>query len=110
MKKQIKTFVQACNTCQQAKPDRAKYPGLLMPLPVPEHAWQVISMDFITGLPQSRQYNCIMVIVDKFSKYVHFLLLTHPFTALTVAKIFCQRCTDCTVTPVYHFRQRSYFH
>jgi hypothetical protein len=29
-----------------------------------------------------------MVIVDHFSKYAHFVPMAHPFTALTVAKVF----------------------
>jgi hypothetical protein len=32
MKADIQSFVQACVVCQQAEPDRAKYPGLLQPL------------------------------------------------------------------------------
>jgi hypothetical protein len=43
---------------------------------------------FITGLPQSNRSNCILVVVDKFSKYAHFLPLAHPFTALLVAKLY----------------------
>lgn len=88
MKKHIKEFVQTCVVCQQAKPDHSKYPGLLQPLPIPEHAWQVISLDFISGLPTSHRYNCIMVVVDKFSKYAHFIALAHPFSALSVAKVY----------------------
>ena len=45
-------------------------------------------MDFIEGLPQSHQANCIMVVVDIFSKYSHFVPLHHPFTAMTVARQF----------------------
>lgn len=45
-------------------------------------------MDFISGLPPSKRGNCILVVVDKFSKYAHFLILNHPFTALTVAKVY----------------------
>lgn len=90
MKMMIKEFVAACQVCQQAKSERVKYPGLLQPLPVPKFAWQVITMNFIEGLQVSHSYNCIMVIVDKFSKYAHFLPLSHPFTAYKVAMLFME--------------------
>lgn len=35
MKSDVKQYVQACQVCLQAKPDRAKYPGKLQPLPTP---------------------------------------------------------------------------
>lgn len=88
MKSAIRSFVQSYTVCLQAKPDHAKYPGLLVPLPIPSESWQVISMDFIEGLPRSSHANCILVVVDKFSKFAHFLPLLHPFTAASVAKIF----------------------
>ena len=78
MKKDAKDFVSSCATCVQSKPDRAAYPGLLSPLPVPSESWQVISMDFVEGLPRSASANYILVIVDKFSKYAHFIPLLHP--------------------------------
>lgn len=75
-------------TCQQAKPDRTRLPGLLQLLPVPASAWQTISLDFVEGLPCSSNVNCILVVVDSFNKYSHFLPLLHPFTAASVAKLF----------------------
>jgi hypothetical protein len=71
-----------------AKPDRTKLPGLLQPLPVPESAWQVISLHFVEGLPRSGHANCVLVVVDYFTKYGHFLPLSHPITAAVVAKTF----------------------
>lgn len=88
MKTAVREFVQACVTCQQSKYDRAKLPGLLQPLPVPDSAWQVLSLDFIEGLPTSQSYNCILVVVDLLTKYGHFIPLRHPFTAAGVAKAF----------------------
>ena len=88
MKSDVKNFVASCSVCAHAEPDRARYPGLLSPLPVPTESWQVISMDFIEGLPRSGAANCLMVVVDKFSKFAHFIPLSHPFTAQHVAQVF----------------------
>lgn len=45
-------------------------------------------MNFINGLPPSHQYNCILVIVDKLSKYAHFIPLKHPYTTSKVTELF----------------------
>lgn len=45
-------------------------------------------MDFITGLPPSRGYTTIMVVVDRLSKYAHFAPLLAKFDALRVAHLF----------------------
>lgn len=88
MKHDVQAFVSSCVVCQQAKPDRTKLPGLLQPLPIPEAAWQVVSLDFVMGLPTSGGFDCILVVVDLFTKYAHFLGLKHPFTAYSVAVLF----------------------
>jgi hypothetical protein len=50
LKISVRNYVAVCTTCIQSKPDRAKYPGLLAPLLVPNESWQMVSMDFIEGL------------------------------------------------------------
>jgi hypothetical protein len=88
LKKFVKTWVSQCSICQRAKTERVPYPGLLQPLKIPSGAWEVVTMDFVDGLPRSAGFNCIMVVVDKFSKYAHFVPLSHPYTALSVATAY----------------------
>jgi hypothetical protein len=45
-------------------------------------------MDFIEGIPKASGFSCILVLVDRFSKYAHFILLAHPFTQATMATAF----------------------
>lgn len=61
--------------------------GLLQPVPVPEQAWLHLAMDFIEQLPLSNKNNTIWVVVDRFTKYSHFIALAHPFTALSLASL-----------------------
>lgn len=47
-----------------------------------------MSMDFIEGLPKSEGKDCVMVVVDKLTKYAHFVGLAHSYTAQEVARAF----------------------
>lgn len=47
-------------------------------------------MNFIVGLPISNKFDTILVVVERLSKYAHFLCLSHPFSAKSVAAIFCR--------------------
>lgn len=85
LKSDVVDWVKRCDVCQRNKGDSGLYPGLLQPLPIPTQAWSHISMDFIEGLPKSMGKDVILVVVDRFTKYSHFLALSHPFSAQSVA-------------------------
>jgi hypothetical protein len=52
MRIDVKKFVNKCIIFQHAKGKR-KNEGLYQPLPVPERSWDVVSMDFVLGLPRT---------------------------------------------------------
>lgn len=64
------------------------YFGLLQPLPIPAHAWHSVSMDFIERLPKSGAFDNILLVVDRLTKYAHFIPMAHLFTAQQVAKLY----------------------
>lgn len=55
---------------------------------MPLGAWQNITMDFIEQLLKYDGKDTIWVIVDRYSKYNHFISLSHPFTVASLAQIF----------------------
>ncbi|KAJ4789708.1 polyprotein [Rhynchospora pubera] len=88
LKESVHDYVRKCEVCQMNKVEHVPSPGLLQPLPIPEQAWNSISMDFVTGLPKSEGEEVILVIVDRLTKYAHFFSLAHPFGATQVVQIF----------------------
>lgn len=84
----VQHYIRNCSVCQKNKYDLAAKPGLLQPLDIPTGVWQSISLNFIEGLPKSSRKHCILVVVDRLSKYAHFMPLSHPYTAIDVAQLF----------------------
>lgn len=88
LNKDIRNYIRAYNTCQRYKAGLSALGGLLQSLPIPGAIWVATSMDFIEGLSKSRGKDSILVVVDRLSKYAHFVPLSHPFIAATVAQLY----------------------
>src|SRR3979490_3004288 len=71
-----------------SKSQRHRPYGLLKQLPIPEHLWNSISMDFIEKLPPSTGYDTILVIVDRLTKTSGFIPTFDTITAPILAKLF----------------------
>jgi len=88
MKQDVESFVKQCTVCQQSKNANTHPMGLLQPLPILEGVWQDLSMDFIEGLPKSEGFSVILVVVDRLTKFAHFIPVKHPYTANSIAQLF----------------------
>jgi transposase InsO family protein len=88
MRSWVQDFVRACATCQKYKSEHLHPTGLLQPLPVPSIVWADIGLDFVEALPRVHGKTVILSVVDRFSKYCHFVPLAHPYTAESVAQTF----------------------
>ena len=64
----IRQYCKACNMCLCTKAQKQKPFGELNPLPIPKAWCDVVSIDFITELPDSHGFNATMVVVDSVSK------------------------------------------
>jgi hypothetical protein len=80
------------------------YQGLLQPLPIPDMAWQHVTMDFIEALPKSK---CILVVVDKLTKYAQFISLSHLFTTRTIVQLFIDHVFKLHGLPLANITDRD---
>lgn len=88
MKNDVKIFNRNCETCPCIRTDQTRPSGLLQPLPIPSQPWTQTSIDFIEGLPPSHGFNSIWVVVHRFTKYSHFVPITHRYITKTIAQLF----------------------
>ncbi|KAL1217245.1 hypothetical protein V5N11_013537 [Cardamine amara subsp. amara] len=77
MKKDVAVWVSKCPTCQLVKAEHQVPSGLMQSLPMPEWKWDIVTMDFVTGLPMGRsKHNAVWVIVDRLTKSAHFVAIS----------------------------------
>jgi hypothetical protein len=88
LKEDVIKHVKECITCQENNDEHTHPIGLLQPLPISENKWEIIYMDFITGLPKTQGKDCIFVVVDRLTRFTHFFTIAIDFSATQVAKLF----------------------
>ncbi len=78
----VVSYIKSCEICTRNKINTHKKYGLLQPLNTPDRPWKSIEIDFLCGLPPSKGYTVLMVVVDRFSKMIHLI----PFKKIPDAK------------------------
>jgi len=78
----VHEVISKCSICLKAKSQF--HQGLYTPLSISNGPWEDVSMDFIVTLPRTqRGKDAIMVVVDRFSKIAHIILVRRPMMHLT---------------------------
>ena len=93
MRKAVENYIRQCTTCAQNKSTRYKPYGKQQQIEAPQQAWQEITMDFIVKSPLSKdtitdiKYDSILVVVDRLTKYTHFIPWKEKRNAKDLAKV-----------------------
>ncbi|XP_075663135.1 uncharacterized protein LOC142632652 [Castanea sativa] len=76
--------------------DLGSQDGVLCMISFPSLAWLTdLKTSYATdqqvqGLPKSQSKDVVLVVVDRLTKFVHFVPLSHPYTAAKVASLYLQ--------------------
>ncbi|GJU48650.1 putative reverse transcriptase domain-containing protein, partial [Tanacetum coccineum] len=89
MNNDIALYVSKCLTCSKVKAEHQKPSRLLQQLEIPEWKWENITMDFIVKLLRtSSGHDAIWVIVDRLTKFAHFLAVRKDFKMEKLARLY----------------------
>ena len=101
MKRNISDYVARCLNCQQVKYEHQKPGGLAQNLVIPEWKWERITMDFVVGLPRTlRRHDSVWVIVDRLTKFAHFIPVQTTFIAEQLAQIYTREIVRLHGVPI----------
>jgi hypothetical protein len=92
LKRDVATHVALCDVCQRLKAEHQRPAGLIQPLKVSEWKWEEIGIDFIVGLPRTRDgYDSIWVIEDRLTKVAHFIPVNTTYSGAQLAELYMSR-------------------
>ena len=86
----ITSYVVGCDACNQCKSFLTLKVGKLTPNWIPSCCWEVISIDTIRELLESKGYNAILVVVDRLSKCIHAMPTVTTVDSTGVAHLFLE--------------------
>ena len=104
MRRDVQAYVKSCPQCQGKAIHRHKPYGKLNPLPIPERPFEEVSLDWIIGLPESRDrkgnsYNAILTVVNRLTKYATFIPTRKDTLAVDFTELFFEYIECCYGTP-----------
>jgi hypothetical protein len=86
MIRDVKQYVRNCHICKRVKATSDKYHELLNSLSVFDRSWTDITLDFVTDLFDSRDYNAVLMMIDRLSKMHHYIFCKIDENEITIEK------------------------
>lgn len=88
VRRDVMEWVKTCDACQRNKGDLRKR-GLLQPIKPARKAWDKVSCDLITDLPETPSgHTAIFVVVDMLTKMAHFVPTVTALNTEGLARLF----------------------
>jgi Integrase zinc binding domain len=88
MSRYIGKYVSTCDMCLCTKAFCQPLIGELHPLPVPDAPWNVISVDFVSELPDANGKDCIIIVVDSITEHSYFVDTVTTISAISSARLY----------------------
>eukprot|EP00052_Salpingoeca_macrocollata_P029211 m.292218 g.292218 ORF g.292218 m.292218 type:complete len:317 (+) comp22957_c0_seq49:2942-3892(+) len=87
----VEEYCKTCDACQRCKYNTQKRQGLLMPLPTPKRAWQVVATDFMSGLTPVKGYDSVQAVTCMLTKHITLFPVAKKMTAAQKAWEFYEK-------------------
>nr|GEZ17400.1 reverse transcriptase domain-containing protein [Tanacetum cinerariifolium] len=101
IKKDIALYVSKCLTYSKIKAKHPRLFGLLQQHEISEWKWERIAIDFITKLPRTgNRHDAIWVIVDRLTKFAHFLPIQEDFKMDRLARLYLNEIVSRHGVPI----------
>jgi hypothetical protein len=85
-KQSMKKYIRNCHICKRFKTTRDKYSELLNSLSISNRSWMNIIMNFVIELSKSKDFNAILMIINRLTKMHHYIFCVAEKDETTVEK------------------------
>lgn len=91
----VHAYCESCGVCATSKLNTHAPYGLLNPLDVLDHPWEIIMVDFVGPMPLSEtvsgSYDMVMVVICHLTSMVHLIPTLSTYKAKDIAKVMFDR-------------------
>jgi hypothetical protein len=101
-KQSIEKYIRNCHICKRFKTIRNKYSDLLNSLFISNRSWTNIIMNFVIELFDSRDFNVILMMIDRLIKMHH-----HVFCVAEEDETFAKETTKLLINHVWKLHELS---